>query len=146
MPPSITNVPPDSLPVNLKPSAVTPCVFRQSISAPHGRLNSFSVPVNAASAPSAAATGIKNLKVEPLSPQSASAFLTGEKPFVTKSPPERQQSAPSAVSARTVARTSLESPVFLTVFLPPERQAAIISLCAKDLDGGAATVPEMRDG
>jgi len=45
-----------------------------------------------------------------------------------------------------VAITSLLLPTDLIIIFLPERHAAIISLCAYDLDGGAVKVPQSLFG
>ena len=69
-----------------------------------GRSGSLPLPKNVDSAPSAAATGIINLRVEPLSLQSISAFDDElEIPFTVTISPLSSTDAPSAVTAEIVA-------------------------------------------
>ena len=53
---------------------------------------------------------------------------------------------PRLFTASTVAFTSSELPTFSTTHLLPDKNAAIMYLCAKDLDGGAVIVPLALNG
>ena len=112
-----------------------------------GRSGSLPLPKNVDSAPSAAATGIINLRVEPLSLQSISASADGfEIPFTVTISPLTSTDAPSAVTAEIVASMSFDIVTPLRTETPSASAAQISERCAQLFDAGISTAPLRDDG
>ncbi|MPN07105.1 hypothetical protein SDC9_154371 [bioreactor metagenome] len=149
--PGISNSPAVSLPENETlslplPSMDIPPLSRASHNGAMGLSASLPRRMNVGSAPSTAATGERNLYVDPLSPQSSTAPLFGEVMGVTEIRPSlKSMLAPSAERHLTVALMSSEI-TLQQIFVSLSARAAQIScLCAKDFDGIARTVPFIAD-
>ena len=132
--PGTLNTPAFSLPPILsgKPlllSRVTPLSGRISLYSPIGRVTRLPLPVNSASIPPAAATGIKNLSVLPLSMQSSVAdlFLKMSVPSTVRMSLSMIVFAPSASTQPIVALMSFDRATGVIVHTPPDSAAQIIA-------------------
>ena len=98
---------------------------------------------------SVAPKGIKNRRVEPLSPQSTESAAAAGRPVPVICKALRPGSmlgisstaASSAFKQRIVASISLDILILSTILVPAARPAQIISRCPMLLEEGACTVP-----
>ena len=125
------------------PSSETPFSGNICEYSPIGRETRLPLPVNRASTPPAAATGIINLSVLPLSMQSRVAvfFANTALPSTVSTSFSTEASAPSASTQPMVALISLESATGDILHTPPDKAAQMTARWTSLFDGGAATAP-----
>ena len=146
--PGTRKTPPFSLPSTVSgspPSVFTAMPFsgRMSVYIPIGRIGSLPAPVNSALTPPAAATGIKNRSVLPLSLQRSVAVLLSKVPVpsTVSTPFSILVFAPSASTQPTVALISSESATGEMVQMPFDSAAQMIARWTSLFEGGARIVP-----